>query len=166
MPTRPLIAVVGPGDGATDDQTRAAESVGRAIAKRGWVTLTGGRAVGVMAAATRGAAAASGLTVGVLPGSTRDDAAPGLDIALATGLGEARNAVIATAADALVACGLNPGTVSEVSLALRAGKPVALLCVDQAAIAFLQSLGVSAGLVRIAMDSDEALAWLAPRLGG
>ena len=164
MAPRPLIAVVGPGDAATADQTRTSELVGRGIAERGWTTLTGGRAAGVMAAATRGAAAANGLTVGVLPGPTRTGAAPELDVALATGLGEARNAVIATAADGMVACGLNPGTVSEVSLALRGRKPVALLCVDQTAIAFLQSLGVDAGFVRIAADPDEALDWLEKKL--
>ena len=164
MATRLLIAVVGPGDGATAEQTRISELVGRGIASRGWTTLTGGRAVGVMAAATRGASAAKGLTVGVLPGPTRTGAAPELDVALATGLGEARNAVIATAADAMVACGMNPGTVSEISLALRGRKPVALLCVDQTALAFLQSLGVDAGLVRIAENPEAALEWLEKKL--
>ena len=164
MATRPLIAVVGPGDGATADQSRVAELIGAGIAARGWITMTGGRAAGVMAAATRGAAGAKGLTIGILPGPTRVGAAPGLDIALATGLGEARNAVIATAADAVIACGMNPGTVSEVSLAVRGRKPVALLCVDHRAIAFLQSLGIDAGLVRIAPDPEIALSWLETRL--
>ena len=162
---RPLIAVVGPGESATVEQIRLSELVGRAIAKRGWVTLTGGRAAGVMAAATRGAAAANGLTIGILPGATRAGAAPELDVALATGLGEARNAVIATAADAMVACGMNPGTLSEVSLALRARKPVAILCVDHSAIVFLQSLGTDAGRVHIPDGPEAAIEWVEQRLG-
>src|SRR5688572_15564773 len=136
--SRLVIAVVGPGEGATAEQVRIAEELGGAIAERGWVTLTGGRAAGVMAAAARGAARGDGLAIGLLPGSTRAGAAPELAVALATGLGEARNAVIATAADGMVACGMNPGTLSEVSLALRARKPVAILCVDHSAIVFLQ----------------------------
>jgi uncharacterized protein (TIGR00725 family) len=164
MMPRSLIAVVGPGEGANAEQIRISELLGRAIAERGWVTLTGGRAAGVMAAATRGAATANGLTIGLLPGATRAGAAPDLDVALATGLGEARNAVIATAADGMVACGMNPGTLSEVSLALRARKPVAILCVDHSAIVFLQSLGTDAGRVHIPDGPQAAVDWLSAKL--
>ncbi|MBD0281155.1 MAG: TIGR00725 family protein [Thermoleophilaceae bacterium] len=101
----------------------AAESVGRALAARGAVVVCGGLG-GTMEAACRGAKDAGGTTVGVLPGSDRAHANPFVDVAVATGLGEARNALVVRAADALVAIGGGYGTLSEIALALRTGKPV------------------------------------------
>ena len=80
---------------------------------------------GVMAAACRGAKAAGGTTVAILPGLEREDANEWVDFAIPTGLGEARNALVVRAADALVAVGRGWGTLSEIALALKAGKPVA-----------------------------------------
>ena len=77
-----------------------------------------------MEAACRGAKQAGGLTVGILPGSDRSDANPYVDVALPTGLGEARNALVVRAADAVIAIGGGYGTLSEIALALKAGKPV------------------------------------------
>ena len=77
-----------------------------------------------MAAACRGAAGAGGTTVGLLPGKDRDDANPHVSVALPTGLGQARNAVVVRAADTVVAIGGGYGTLSEIALALRCGKPV------------------------------------------
>jgi uncharacterized protein (TIGR00725 family) len=77
-----------------------------------------------MEAACAGAKEAGGTTVGILPGADRRDANPFVDVALATGLGEARNALVARTADVLIAVGGGYGTLSEVALALRAGKPV------------------------------------------
>jgi uncharacterized protein (TIGR00725 family) len=116
------VAVVGPGDagaGAVD----VAERVGRELGRRGAVLVCGGLG-GVMEAACRGAKEAGGTTLGILPGSRRADANPHVDVALATGLGEARNALVARAADALVAVAGGYGTLSEIALALKAGKPV------------------------------------------
>jgi uncharacterized protein (TIGR00725 family) len=79
---------------------------------------------GVMEAACRGAKDAGGTTVGILPGHGRADANPYVDVAIATGLGEARNALVVRAADALIAIGGEYGTLSEIALALKAGKPV------------------------------------------
>ncbi|MEA2428059.1 MAG: hypothetical protein QOF37_1687 [Thermoleophilaceae bacterium] len=79
---------------------------------------------GVMEAACRGAKAAGGTTVGILPGFDRTDANEYVDVALATGFGEARNALVVRAADALVAVGGEYGTLSEIALAIKAGKPV------------------------------------------
>jgi uncharacterized protein (TIGR00725 family) len=79
---------------------------------------------GVMEAACRGAKAEGGTTVGILPGPSRADANEHVDVALATGLGEARNALVVRAADALVAIGGEYGTLSEIALALKAGTPV------------------------------------------
>ena len=77
-----------------------------------------------MAAACQGAKVAGGLTVGILPGADRSEANPDVDVALATGLGEARNAIVARAADAVIAISGGYGTLSEIGLALKMGKPV------------------------------------------
>ena len=132
------------------------------IAERGWITLTGGRAAGVMAAAAAGARDAGGTVIGILPDTHRRDAAPALTIALATGLGEARNAVLVNAADAVIACGMNPGTLSEIALAIRAGKLVALVRPDATTAAFFQSLGTNEMLCAAA-GPEEAVAWLDER---
>ena len=169
--TRPVVAVIGPGEGASAAALEDAAAVAEGLAARGWITLTGGRAAGVMGAAARAAAGGGGTVVGLLPGTTRDGAAPELSVALATGLGEARNAVIATAADALIACGMNAGTASEVALALRAGRPVALVRADDATVAFFRVLEASHGiggsaqpLWVVAEDPDSARRWLGARL--
>jgi uncharacterized protein (TIGR00725 family) len=81
------VAVVGPGEDAPPRAVADAEAVGGLLAARGGVTLTGGRAAGVMAAAAAGATAAGGMALGLLPGENARDAAPGLTVALATGLG-------------------------------------------------------------------------------
>jgi uncharacterized protein (TIGR00725 family) len=101
----------------------AAESVGRGLAARGAVVVCGGLG-GAMEAACRGAKEAGGTTVGLLPGRDRDDANPYVDIAVPTGLGEARNALVVRTADALIAIGRGYGTLSEIALALRTGKRV------------------------------------------
>lgn len=78
----------------------------------------------MMEAACRGASAAGGVTVGILPGVDRSAANRFVDVAIPTGLGEARNALVVRSADALVAIGGGYGTLSEIALALKAGKPV------------------------------------------
>jgi hypothetical protein len=107
-----------------------AEQVGREIARRGCTLICGGRS-GVMEAAARGAMEAGGLTVGILPGRKREDGNPYLTVTLATGLGEARNAVIACASDAIIAVAGGYGTLSEIGLALKMGKPVIGFCTWQ-----------------------------------
>ncbi|MGQ0703598.1 MAG: cytochrome [Gemmatimonadales bacterium] len=155
---RQVLAVVGPGDGATLEEIAAAERVAELAARAGWVVCCGGRDCGVMAAAARGAARGGGISIGLLPSSDPGGAAPELTAALPTGLGEARNAVLAQSCDAMVACGMNPGTAAEVSLAIRAGKPVVLVRPDRAAREFLQGLGPDQ--VRIAASADEAISLL------
>src|SRR4051812_7054854 len=126
-PQRPVIGVLGPA--ACDEQTAAvAMAVGRAIAGRGAVLVTGGRS-GVMEAASRGAREAGGFTVGVLPGANAAESPPNphVELPLYTGLGEARNWVNVCASDALIAIGGGFGTLSEIALALKARKPVVLL---------------------------------------
>lgn len=116
------IAVVGAG--RADPETEAvAEEVGACVARAGALLVTGGLG-GVMAAASRGAKDAGGTILGLLPGDRRDDANPWVTIAVPTGLGELRNWLVVRAADALVAVGGGPGTLSELALALKLGRPV------------------------------------------
>ena len=116
------VAVVGPGD-ASAEQRSVAEAVGRELAARGAVLVSGGLG-GAMEAACRGAREAGGRTVGILPGLDRSEANEFVDVAIPTGLGEARNALVVRAADALIAVGGGYGTLSEIALALKAGKRV------------------------------------------
>lgn len=117
-----FIGVIGAGD-CNDDVAAKAEAVGREIAKRGGVLICGGLG-GVMEAAAKGAASQGGLTIGILPTSHKKDANPYIDIAICTGMGQARNAIIALTSDVLIAVGGEYGTLSEIALGLKAGKPV------------------------------------------
>lgn len=124
---RIVIGVMGPA--ACDPEMAAlARAVGKGIADRDAVLLTGGRG-GVMEAACEGARAAGGFTVGVLPGATAAESPPNphVDLALFTGLGEGRNWVNVCASDAIIAIGGGFGTLSEIALALKARKPVVLV---------------------------------------
>ena len=116
------MAVVGPGE-ASPDELHAAEEVGAGLAVSGVVVVTGGLG-GVMEAASRGAKSRRGRTIGILPGEDRDAANGWVDIAIATGLGELRNGLVVRAVDAVVAVGGGHGTLSEIALALKAGRPV------------------------------------------
>jgi len=116
------IAVVGGGVPQADADELAA-GVGGELARRGAVLVCGGLG-GVMEAACRGAKEAGGMTVGILPGTDRSEANRFVDVAIPTGMGEARNALVVRSADALVAIGGEFGTLSEIALALKAGKRV------------------------------------------
>jgi len=118
----PYIAVIG-GSSASPEEEARAEAIGVALGQAGATVVSGGLS-GVMAAACRGAKSAGALTIGILPGDDRAAANPWIDIAIPTGLGEARNALVVRTADAIVAVGGEYGTLSEIALALRAGKPV------------------------------------------
>ena len=85
--------------------------------------ICGGRG-GVMAAAARGAQSANGLTIGILPGYERSEANANIEIAIATGMGQARNAIVVASADAVVALEGEGGTLSEIGLAIKLGRPV------------------------------------------
>ncbi|MFQ5735414.1 MAG: TIGR00725 family protein [Thermodesulfobacteriota bacterium] len=119
---RKLIAVVGGGD---EDPVRdiLAEQVGRLIAQADCALVNGGLG-GVMRACAKGAREAGGLTFGLLPGSRSSDANEFIEVAVPTGLGEMRNALIVRAAAAVIAIGGGYGTLSEIALALKTGKPV------------------------------------------
>jgi uncharacterized protein (TIGR00725 family) len=119
---RTYIAVIG--TSLDESETcRAAHEIGVRLAGAGAAVICGGLG-GVMEAACRGAKSAGGTTVGILPGSSTREANPYVDVAIATGMGEARNAVIVCTADAVIAVGGGYGTLSEIGLALRMDKPV------------------------------------------
>jgi len=114
--------VVGPGSASAVELERA-EEAGAEIAAAGCGLVCGGLG-GVMEAACRGARSRGGLTLGLLPGLDREAANGWVVVAVPTGLGEARNALVVRAADALVAIGGGWGTLSEIALALKTGVPV------------------------------------------
>lgn len=152
---RTVIGVLGPGEGAGQKEMDDAALIGELVAKAGWAVLTGGRVAGVMGAAAKGARDAGGLTIGLLPTPDTLGASPAVDVVLATGLGEARNALIALSANACVVCGMNAGTASEVALAIRAKRPIVLLRPEETTVKFFRSL--DADLVRVAMSAGEAI---------
>jgi len=116
------VGVVG-GSSAGDEERRTAELVGRELARAQAILVCGGLG-GVMEAASRGAKSRRGLTIGLLPGLDRSEANGWVDVAIATGLGEIRNALIVRTSDALVAVGGGVGTLSEIGFALKLGRPV------------------------------------------
>jgi uncharacterized protein (TIGR00725 family) len=116
------IAVVGP-SAATPAEHVLGEEVGRLIADAGAVLVCGGLG-GLMEAAASGCAGAGGRSIGVLPGEDRSTGNPYLTTAVATGMGEARNAIVVRTADAVIAVAGEFGTLSEIALALKMGKPV------------------------------------------
>jgi uncharacterized protein (TIGR00725 family) len=113
------------GPASTRDQAvlDCACEVGAELARRGAVVVCGGLG-GVMAAACRGAFEAGGTTLGILPGDDRTAANPWVTIAVATGMGELRNGLVVRASDALIAVAGEYGTLSEIALALKAGRRV------------------------------------------
>jgi uncharacterized protein (TIGR00725 family) len=125
-PIRPPVAVIGPRE-ATEEQTNMARAVGRGLASLELTLLCGGRQ-GVMEAACQGAAEGGGLSIGLLPEGEWQSGNPYVSVPIATGIGLARNALIARAALCVIAVGGGLGTLSEIALALQFGKPVLTLC--------------------------------------
>ena len=119
------IGVIGAGE--CDERTaECAHAVGRLLAEAGCAVVTGGLG-GVMEAASRGAREAGGTTLGILPTASPHDANDHVSLAVATGMGDARNAIIANTAAGFIAVGGSYGTLSEIAFALKRGKPVACL---------------------------------------
>ena len=150
-----IVGVMGPGDDARAEAIAAAHELGRLIAMEGWVLLTGGRALGVMDAACKGAKDGGGLTVGVLPSLDTAGMSDAIDIPIVTGMGQARNNINVLSSRLVIACGIGAGTVSEVALALKAGKKVILLKFSEEGIALFKSL--SKDEVFVASQPREAI---------
>ena len=153
------VAVVGPAD-ASPAECEHAYEVGRLLAERGAVVVTGGLG-GVMAAASRGCADAGGISVGVLPSADRASGNDHLTVALATGVGELRNGLVVRSADAVIAIGGSWGTLSEVALAMRTDVPV----VSIAGWAVMDAHGYPVALEAAATPA-RAVEWVWAQLGG
>ena len=153
---RQVVGVMGAGESASAGDCALAERLGEEIARQGWVLLTGGRDCGVMAAANRGAKRVEGsLTIGILPGAS-GGASPDVDVAIFTGMGDARDAINVLSSQVVIACGAGgPGTAAEVALALKSGKPVVLVAVSPPAEEFFRGLG---GELRSVQSAEEAIA--------
>jgi uncharacterized protein (TIGR00725 family) len=121
----PRIAVCAPGE-ASDEELLLAGAIGRLVAERGCALVCGGLG-GAMAAACRGAREAGGVTIGIIPGYDDRAANPWVEHVICTGIGQARNALVAATGQAMIAVGGGWGTLSEIALGLRLGRPVVLL---------------------------------------
>lgn len=162
---RPIIGVMGAGE-AGRGSLEAAGRLGYLIADAGWVVLTGGRPAGVMDAASAGAKRVPGsLTVGILPSGHGGPVSEHVDVAIYTGLGDARNAINVLSSDVVVACGVEgPGTASEVALALKSRRPTVLLAPSPAALEFFRGLAREDGLYAVETP-DEAVGLIERELG-
>lgn len=150
-----IVGLMGPGDKATAADLQNAYQLGELIAQQGWVLLTGGRNVGVMDAASQGAKAANGLTIGILPTDNSSAISKAVDIAIITDMGNARNNINVLSSDVVIACGMGAGTASEISLALKGSKKVILLNDNEESQSFFKKL--SPPNVYIVNSSGEAI---------
>src|SRR5271166_5580729 len=124
--TRALVlTVIGAGD-APEEVCAMAREVGREIAARGAVLINGGRG-GVMRAAAEGARSAGGHTIGIIPNYDRESANEFVEFVIATGMGEARNAIIVASSDAVIAMAGEGGTLAEIGFAKKFGRPIVAL---------------------------------------
>lgn len=155
MPGRTIVGIMGPGEGATPEDNELAFDLGKAVAEKGWVVLTGGRSFGVMDAAMKGARESNGLTIGVLPNDNGVNASDHAEIKILTGMGSARNAVNVLSSHILVVVGMAAGTASEVALALKSNKKVILLNQDEITIRFFKNIGTYK--VMIAASIEETI---------
>jgi uncharacterized protein (TIGR00725 family) len=148
VPAGPYIAVVGASE-PSPEQEQAADDIGRGLGAAGCVVITGGRG-GVMSAASRGAHEAGATVIGILPGTDRREANEWVEIALPTGLGHVRNALVVATADAVIAVGGGFGTLSEIALALDAR--VGVVGYDTWAIEGIELADTPAGAVERALE--------------
>ena len=126
QPLKQPVSVIGPRE-ASAEQLNTAEALGSALGNIGFAVVCGGRQ-GIMEAVCRGVAAAGGISIGLLPETDAKNANPYVTVPIATGIGEARNVLVARAGFCLVAIGDSYGTLSEVALGLQFGRPVIGLC--------------------------------------
>ena len=157
MPPQTYISLIGPSR-APEDVLQIAEEAGACIARAGALLVTGGGG-GAMEAACRGAKGAGGTTLGLLPGLSRRDANPYVDVAVTTGMGEMRNVLVVRAGDAVLAVGGGFGTLSEIGFALKLDKPIAGVGTWHA------SVGAESAPIPMAESPEQALRILLQTLG-
>lgn len=138
--SKTVIGIMGPGNNASAKELQLANQLGKLIANEGWVLLTGGRNVGIMDAASKGARQEGGLTIGILPFKNKSGASKHLDIAICTGMDSARNNINVLSSNVVVACGSGAGTTSEIMLALKADKPLILLAPSKKLVDYIDEL--------------------------
>src|SRR5688572_19949421 len=155
MSSKIIVGVMGPGENASPEENEMAFDLGFAIAKNGWVTLTGGRSFGIMDAAMKGAREGNGLTIGVLPDSNDLHASENAQIKIVTGMGSARNFINVLSSNIIVVLGMAAGTASEVALAIKSNKKVILLNQDEITIRFFKNIGTYR--VMVAKDVEEVM---------
>ncbi len=137
---KPVVGVMGPGKEATEKDKKNAFEVGKLIAEKGWVLLSGGMKKGLMDAVNKGAKSAGGLTVGIIATKSRDDASDAVDIPIITNIASARNYINALSSDVMIICGMSPGTASEAAMALREDIDVILLTDNKEGDVFFKNM--------------------------
>jgi uncharacterized protein (TIGR00725 family) len=157
--SRPItIAVCGPGE-ATSAEWSAGEKTGRLLAGRGCIVVCGGLG-GVMEAVCKGAKGTGGATISIIPSYEKSSANPWVDHVICTGIGQARNAILVATGDVVIAIAGGFGTLSEIGLALKLGRPVVLLPVDELtlldepAVEHLRTLG---GTIEVSNSPEGAV---------
>jgi len=150
---RTVVGVMGAGSELDEEERLLAFTLGAMIAQRGWVLLTGGSACGVMDAASEGAHSSGGLVIGVLKSETGSEGSRFLDVAIKTGMGDARNVINVLTSDVVIALPGGPGTLSEVALGLKSGKTVIVVGWDPGP----EMRKPGPGRLLTASDAEEAI---------
>ncbi len=149
------IAIIGSAEKVSEEVEQMAEELGRGIARSGAVLISGGRN-GVMEASCRGAKKENGLVVGILP-KTSKQANQFVDICIVTGMGDARNVLNVNSADAIISVCGGAGTLSEIALALKAGKKIVSLRLSGGVSTMLAGKTIDGRDVISAENVEEAL---------
>jgi uncharacterized protein (TIGR00725 family) len=157
MSTKTIVGIMGPGESATPEDNEIAFDLGKAIAEKGWVLLTGGRSFGVMDAAMKGAHEGNGLTIGILPNDNAVNSSDNADIKILTGMGSARNLINVLSSHVIVVIGMAAGTASEVALALKSNKKVILLNQDEITIRFFKNIGTYKVMISTSVDETISM---------
>ena len=150
-----IIGIMGPGSDAKETDLQNAYKIGSFCGKNGLVTLTGGRNEGVMNEALKGAKEAGGLTIGILPSDDPSTFSKYLDIPICTNMRSGRNYINVLSSKVIVACGIDHGTSSEISLAIKPGKTIILVGLHKEANEFFKKLAPEQ--IHIVNNAEEAI---------
>lgn len=137
---RKILGVMGPGENASAEVISLAFEVGKIAGEKGYDVLTGGRNIGVMDSALKGAKSVGALTIGILPDAENTQTSEYADVEIYTGMGQARNVINVLSSDIIVAVGMGPGTASEVSIAIKHGKKLILISQDSTTETFFKNI--------------------------
>lgn len=162
---RLVVGVMGAGEGASEKELQDAFRLGELIAQEDWVLLSGGRNVGVMQQVNEGAKKhdKKSLTIGILP-SAKAEVSEFVDVAIITDMGNARNNINTLSSDVVIACGAGgAGTLSEIALALKNGKPVVLLSSEAITKQFFARL--NQGRLFFVDTAEAAIALIKEKIG-